>query len=444
MRLMIGAGPARWVADRVAALRRHSALLAGIDPAGEPWLREPAHPSDWGRLAADPGRFVGYFDGADRHLDAPPGDLLSATRSASGLWLEYVVAARQPPADNSRFDGPARSFLCSRDFYRQTRERIAQAWRPAFGALRAVLERGDTVIDLRVVPWPGEAEPARAAEAPADLTVTWLIPHRGDAALLDHCLRYVEEELREGDAVWVCFDEDGHPAHAELMAAHPRAHFWRSEPAGLGPYVARHLLGQSATTPLLMFQDSDDLPLRGRRDRLVGTLAASGADMVGSHELRADELRDEVVLFRFPLDVNEATRAAVGHALYHPTSVVRVDAVRRAGGFSTVRRFASDLQFLLRAHFTMVVRNCDGFHYLRRKRPGTLTTAPETALGTPVRAELGRRWRDDFRRVVRGEITLESSSLGVEPHADLERIRLRYLGAREPRRQPVARTTRRL
>ena len=127
--------------------------------------------------------------------------------------------------------------------------------------------------------------------------------------------------------------------------------------------------------------------------------ARTAWDMVGSHELRLEERVRQVMGLRFPEDINAALqrRAHDVHVFLHPTTAIRVAALRAVGGFSTARPFAADIQFLLRAHFSLRCRNLDDFLYLRRKRPGSLTTSPGTGHGEPPRMLVGESVAARFR-----------------------------------------------
>jgi hypothetical protein len=187
--------------------------------------------------------------------------------------------------------------------------------------------------------------------------------------------------------------------------------FWACTPNPAGPYVLRQWLAGWAGEDILAFHDSDDLSCQDRFGRLHAEMARWGCDMVGSHELRCDDFGREIRAVRFPLDVSAALGAGPGHAQLFPTAAVRRAAFHRTGGLSTDRVFANDTQFLLRAYFHMIIRNADAFLYVRRKRPGSLTTTSETGLDSPARQEIGRCWKKDFEAVRGGLLPLEESSL---------------------------------
>ena len=169
---------------------------------------------------------------------------------------------------------------------------------------------------------------------------------------------------------------------------------------------------------------SDDAPTLSRRGVLVAALLESGADLIGSHELHVNEIWRKVMAIRYPLDASAALAAADGHTLLLPTSAGRRDAIRAAGGFSTIRTFNSDLEFVFRAFFSLKLRNVDEFLYIRRSRAGSLTQAPETGILSPAREAHSAALRKDFERIKRRELSLEGSVLKTQHRSDFEQIRI--------------------
>jgi hypothetical protein len=203
-----------------------------------------------------------------------------------------------------------------------------------------------------------------------------------------------------------------------------------SQPYSNGPYVGRERLVRSGSASIVLFQDSDDAPTLSRRRILLSEMLESGADFIGSHELHVNEVLQRVVALRYPLDVSAALAASDGHALLLPTSAARRDAIRAAGGFSTIRTFNSDLEFVYRAFFFLKMRNVDEFLYIRRIRAGSLTTAPETGILSPAREAHSAALRSDFERIKRKELALEESALRTQHRSDLEQIRIDRLRRR--------------
>ena len=67
------------------------------------------------------------------------------------------------------------------------------------------------------------------------------------------------------------------------------------------------------------------------------------------------------------------------------------------------------------------IGNVDAFLYLRRRRPGSLTTDPATAFGSPLREHYRKLWRRDYAAVLAGTL---------------------FAGSQQPRRAPRPRVHR--
>jgi hypothetical protein len=179
----------------------------------------------------------------------------------------------------------------------------------------------------------------------------------------------------------------------------------------MGPYVIRQELANRCDEPMLLFQDSDDVSCYDRFTTLCAEMRHSGCDLIGSHELQVDEVSCKVIAARYPLDVCDALRAGNDGALLLGTSMIKRKAFIRIGGFSMDQVIASDTQFLLRAYFALRIRNADSFLYIRRIHRASLTAAPETKIGVPLRQHLSSLWKADFIAVRDGRKRLEQSSL---------------------------------
>jgi hypothetical protein len=262
-----------------------------------------------------------------------------------------------------------------------------------------------------------------------------VLPHRGSPALLAAALRSIA--CGEVSAkVLVGLDSRGTAAYRSLMSRYPAVEFFQSEPAPLGPYAVRHALALRARAPYLLFHDSDDVSCRDRIDRLHLAMLSTRAGLVGSHELRIDEICECVTAVRFPVDVNAALRVNPHHPMLFPSTLMRRDSYFEVGGLSTDRTFAYDTQFVFRCSFALRIANVDEFLYIRRRREGSLTTAPATALGTPVRVELLTSWMRDFRSVKAGTMPIDQSSLRVMPRRERYRLASLATGRAPHRRSP--------
>lgn len=175
--------------------------------------------------------------------------------------------------------------------------------------------------------------------------------------------------------------------------------------------MIRDFLIRGETQPFVLFHDSDDLSCTDRVRWLSSAINNGDLDLVGSHELRLDEMRRQIIAVRYPLDVIRALGSGSTHPQLHPSTMLRRDAYSRIGGFSTFTVFGADTQFLLRAYFRARIRNVDEFLYIRRRHTDALTMRPDTGYGTPARLSVEAPWRADFKMILSGGKRLEDSSL---------------------------------
>jgi hypothetical protein len=325
--------------------------------------------------------------------------------------LIFLLPWQPAPETHVRDDGPVYSFACSASILLSLlrARRDFRIEKLSFDILSAVADGTLEVDRLLVRQFPSPDQPSLVSVEPPSAAV--IMAHRGKPAHLATALRYLHRAARTNMNIRVGLDVDELSEYQNLLLAYPDVEFYRTCPAALGPYVIRDELSSLSPESLFLFHDSDDLSCNDRFPTLYAGMMTSGCDLMGSHELKLDEIECEVDAFRFPLDVSDALRREIAHPLQHPTSMVRRDAFLRAGGFSTDRRISNDTQFLLRAHFSMRIRNVDAFVYIRRKHVGALTEAPDTGMHMPIRHLLKQTWSADFRAVQRGELQLNDSSL---------------------------------
>jgi hypothetical protein len=122
--------------------------------------------------------------------------------------------------------------------------------------------------------------------------------------------------------------------------------------------------------------------------------------MVGSHEVRIDDIRQKILPVRYPLDVSRALLLGPFQALLHPTSMIRVDKFLAAGGFSTHAKMSMDTQFLFRSYFYFAAVNI-----------ASLTQSQATGMRSLPRLRVSRDWRRDFGRILDGVTNPSDCSL---------------------------------
>ena len=106
-------------------------------------------------------------------------------------------------------------------------------------------------------------------------------------------------------------------------------------------------------------------------------------------------------------------------------SLVSRHLVMRIGGFATALRFEGDVELLRRAAHIARIVNVPRYCYFRRKRPGALTTAPDTGMQSLARARVQQatheRALQNAAAVARGESPV------LEPYAKAGPVQLTHL-----------------
>jgi len=238
-----------------------------------------------------------------------------------------------------------------------------------------------------------------------------VIPHRGSLTDLKTALWFLEQQTTSPKKVSVCFDEEVTQQHFALIDNFEEANFFVNLPEGVGPYPSRDVLARSTEEEVITFHDSDDCSTIDRIAVLTAKLKEEQLDVVGSHELRVNKIKQRLEAIRYPLDVIEARKKNNRYGIFFPTTAIKKSAYLKVGGLSTIRRHSSDTQFYLKSYFFLNIKNVDEFLYIRTKRPNSLTTAPDTALGTAVRERLRKQWRLDFLRMKHLNVNLSLSTL---------------------------------
>jgi hypothetical protein len=236
-------------------------------------------------------------------------------------------------------------------------------------------------------------------------TVCTLVPFYDCQSWLGDTLESLVTQSRPPDAVVVIDDASPEPP-LDVVRAFPGVTLLVAADNG-GPYRLVQKVIEMTRFDAYLFQDADDWSAFDRLEVLLQTAEETDAELVGSHEVRVLVEQGDIVPVRYPLDVNEVLRARpTAFPLLHPTSLVARRLVTRLGGFATGLRFSGDAEFLRRAGHVARLVNADHFGYFRRKRAGSLTTASETGLGSPMRRQvqemLAERARANAQAVARG------------------------------------------
>lgn len=272
-------------------------------------------------------------------------------------------------------------------------------------------------------------------------SVLAVVPHYQCEAWLGDALESLVSQTRPLDGIVVVDDASGEPP-AAIVARFPQVTLLKvAARKNVGPYrISQQVIKETAYDGYL-WQDADDWSMPERLERLLDAAEATGAELIGSQELRILSREGDAVPFTYPLDVNAAlAEEPTSFPLLHPTSVVSRDLMVRVGGFATGLRFSGDSEFLRRAMHVARGVNVPEFCYARRIRAGSLTTAASTGMRSPERivlmATLHARARANAELVASGQRPV------LEPLSVAPPVRLSYvLGP--PLRQSARRTKRR-
>lgn len=336
------------------------------------------------------------------------------------LWVTVLLPWQEPPTRSIRADGLADSFCCSpevffdllKTLHTDSNERLC------FNLLDAILNGQLPVQSLvvRQLPLLGiESGPVFPLQNAA-----LIMAHRGPKQFLTSALRFVTSAAGNSQVkVRVGLDVEDIAEYRSLSEVFPAVEFYGVDKPPVGPYVIRQRLIDLSTEHFIVFHDSDDISCHDRFARQTVELTDQHVEAAGSHELRVDELTGTVEVYRFPLDATAALALPgsteqndrANEPLLHPTLTMLRSSFLAAGGFSTNRKIANDTQFMLRAYFSLRMRNVDSFLYIRRRHSSALTVEKRTALGSSLRHFLGSTWGADFEAVKSGKARLEETSL---------------------------------
>jgi hypothetical protein len=343
-------------------------------------------------------------------------------------WVTVLLPWQEPPTGSIRADGVAQSFSCSSEVFANllTVLRAEKIESFCFHLLDAILNGTVAIPRLLVRQLP--LDPSSTSPIAADHRAALIMAHRGPKHFLAAALHSIMGAACSSQVtVRVGLDLEDVSEYQDVVQAFPEAEFYRAEGAPVGPYIIRQSLIDRSSEQLIVFHDSDDISCHDRFAAQAAEINGRQVEVVGSHELRVDELAHSVEVYRFPLDASAALALPgsterndrANEPLLHPTVTMVRSGFVQAGGYSTNRKIANDTQFMLRAYFSLRMRNVDSFLYIRRRHPAALTVASETALGTPLRHFLGTTWGADFEAVKSGKAKLEETSLWprLSPHA---------------------------
>lgn len=340
--------------------------------------------------------------------------VVSSILSIRAEFFSFLIAPKAPPKFSARSDPPITSFACSAGVWNTlvSEEGLGRPTSGLYSLFSLLLAiRPNTALLAfqldRVIEVP------RAAElTPGAIDV--VMAHRGDSRLLGQSLRSLHQSPSGCiTRIAVGLDERLSSEVEKYMLEFRSVRFYQSSTLGMGPYLIRNELCKVATGDAICFHDSDDLSCWNRVSELFGELKRHGPGMVGSHEVRIDDITQSIYPVRYPLNVEAALAEGPAYVQLHPASMISRHEFLASGGFSTEAPFSMDRHFLYRSYFLFRSWNIDSFLYVRRRHHRSLTNMAETSLESLRRLRLRDSWTRDFHRVRFGEVSLDSSSLAI-------------------------------
>lgn len=258
-----------------------------------------------------------------------------------------------------------------------------------------------------------------------DSSVLALVPHYGCEEWLMQCLESLESQSRPLDGIVVIDDCSPSPP-VQIASRFINVTLLVAE-QNVGPYRVVQQVINDTSYDAYLFQDADDWSTYDRLEILLAEAERTGAELIGSQELRVVCDEETIIPTCYPRDVNDAYSHFEGHPILHPTTLVARSLVERIGGFATALKFGADSEFLRRAIYNARIMNAGQFCYYHRDRSGSLTTSRETGLGSTARTELMhnlRRWANrNKEQIARGELRRDE----IKPFAVAGPVRLRHL-----------------
>ena len=240
-----------------------------------------------------------------------------------------------------------------------------------------------------------------------------VIPHRGNNTYLKKVLYFLNQ--LDKIKVHVGIDQKVTEELIQLKEDYPHIPFYNFYPSPVGPYIIRNHLIIQSKEKVIFFQDSDDIPCADRFMRISNYMEKDNCQLCGSHELRMDYYTKTIRAIRFPMDVTAALRTEPWHSLLHPTSAITREGFYECGKLSEERIFGNDTKFLLYCSFILKnIKNINDFYYIRLVHPDSLTTSPETKIGSDIRRKLLHQWHYDFQEIKSGNLKLRNSRLRYE------------------------------
>lgn len=236
----------------------------------------------------------------------------------------------------------------------------------------------------------------------ASTHVLCIIPTLLNHPYLSQALEAISKQSRLPDEVVIALDDttdDNQVARVEVLIQQScLADICSSVVpfSGLnGPYkLLNSIVDNAQHATHIWLHDSDDISHPSRLEKQLEFMNRYKLDICGTFEIRLE--RQYVDFVQFPVNASRALMTEPGHCMLWPSSLIRRSLWQRLGGCSDLHRFGADTEFQLRAAFIGRMGNYPAFLYARRKHDASLTSSPETGLGSWARGYLNSMFKADY------------------------------------------------
>lgn len=230
--------------------------------------------------------------------------------------------------------------------------------------------------------------------------LTVIMTHFGCEAFLAEAVGSILDQSFPDLELWLVDDCSPNEQWLEVLdpfRADQRLRLFKAD-RNVGTYRLKARLIQHIASPLVAFQDSDDISERLRFEQQIEALERRRLDIVGCSYRILDEAGAAVGERRMPRACNWLERLGKKHLVHHPTCVVRANVFDEIGSFDGTTRIGADSDFVLRAVQRFRVGNVRRPLYCYRERRASLTRAPDTGYGSAFRQDYMKSIHDRWRR----------------------------------------------
>ena len=252
-------------------------------------------------------------------------------------------------------------------------------------------------------------------------TITVLLPHYKCEEFLEEAVRSILRQSFQDFELWVIDDCSAGDEWLNALEPHRsdrRLHAYETS-RNVGTYRIKNVALGMIASPIVAFQDADDISHPNRFDDELSLMRRTGAHVVGCSLNYISEDGSFMRFKRMPRNANFWLRLGKGFVSHHPTTIVRREVLETLGGFDGTTKFAADADFVLRAKHLYRLRNCPAARYEYRMRKSSLCGSEDTGLRSVLRSQYvsAMKERERSRRGERGSSLLKKL---VAPPNDIE------------------------